>query len=102
MNKNTFHVLGEALPNSKLGSMFGIPCYKVGPKPYILWYQEQLVCKLPEPLRSYALNLTGAELFCPKTGGQPMRNWVQLPPEQADQWLVFAEVAREWVLSESE
>ena len=93
-----FEEIGNAIVYSKRGSMFGVLCYKYQRKPFILFYQGQMVCKLFGAAREEALALSGASLFNPKNS-RPMGNWVQLPIDQIDSWACFADVAYEFAIA---
>ena len=92
-----FEQIGESIVGSKRGGMFGVLCFKYQRKPFILWYEGQMVCKLFGAAKQEALELEGSSLFNPKNHSRPMGNWVQLPIEQADSWACWAEMAYEFV-----
>jgi hypothetical protein len=53
-----------------------------------------MVFKLPDPIaHGEALKLQGAHLFDPGGNGRPFKEWVVIPPEHADEWPRFAELA---------
>ena len=95
-----FEEIGDAIADSKRGSMFGVLCYKYQRKPFILFYQGQIVCKLFGAAREEALELPGTSLFNPKKHSRPMGNWVQLPIEIADSWACFAHLASEFAIAD--
>jgi hypothetical protein len=46
-----------------------------------------MVFKLTDPdTHARALAVPGAHLFDPSSEGKPFRQWVVVPPEQADEW----------------
>ena len=50
-----------------------------------------MVFKLTDPeAHRRALALPGAHLFDPSGRGEPFRQWVVVPPEQADEWEALA------------
>ena len=73
-------------------AMFGMPCLKIGGKAFAGSYDGGAVFKLPEPARSEALALAGAELFDP-SGQRPMKEWVVVPPAYAARWPALVRVA---------
>lgn len=80
------------------GAMFGKPCLKVpGGKAFACCFRDGVAFKLPEPARSEALGLPGAELFDPSGKGRPMKEWVQVPVDHADGWPELADEARRHV-----
>lgn len=94
-----YDAIGRSMPDSRPGVMFGVPCYEVGRRPYIMLYEKQLVCKLFGEAHAEALALPGASLFNPRGNARPMGNWVQLPFAQAEHWKRFARLAFEFVQS---
>ncbi len=77
--------------------MFGIPCFKIGRRPFIMFYENHLVCMLFDEAHAEAIGLEGATLFNPKGNAKAMGNWVQIPFAHADQWERFAIVAHDVV-----
>ena len=76
------------------GQMFGCPGFRaVGKGKFFatLWGGD-LVFKLAEPELSQALALPDAEQFAPMPG-RPMKEWVRVPPTNADQWPALAHAA---------
>ncbi|HEY3001944.1 MAG TPA: hypothetical protein VGJ44_06305 [Kribbellaceae bacterium] len=78
------------------GSMFGMPCLKVGKKMLGGIWGDAMNFKLPPRAREAALALPGAEPFDPGMG-RPMKEWVVVPLAQADRWPELAEQALEYV-----
>jgi len=99
MERELFDQIGAAIAESKRSSMFGVPCYKVGRKPFIMFYDQQIVCKLFDDLHAEAMALAGTTLFNPKGNAKPMGNWVQIPGDHADRWAYFAQAAWHFVQS---
>jgi len=97
---NTFDQIGELLTDKKRSSMFGIPCYKVGRKPFIMFYDNEIVCKLIGQAHSEAMILKGATLFNPKRNTKPMENWVRIPFLYSEKWKYFSKIAYEFVKNE--
>lgn len=56
-----------------------------------------MVFKLRDEAHSEALSLDGARLFDPSGKGRPMKEWVQLPYDYADQWQRFSIEAMDYV-----
>jgi hypothetical protein len=83
-------------PEVTPGKMFGMPCLKRGGKVVAgHWKDGGLTVKLPdETAREQALGIEGATLFDPGMG-RPMREWVLVPPAQADRWDELVERALE-------
>jgi hypothetical protein len=78
------------------GSMFGMPCLKVGRKVLAGMYGDAMTFKLPPEPREKALALPGAEPFDPGMG-RPMKEWVLIPLEQKSTWPTYAAEALEYV-----
>ena len=78
------------------GSMFGMPCLKVGKKVLAGMFGDAMTFKLPPEPRGRALALPGAEPFEPGMG-RPMKEWVVIPLEQSAAWPDYAAEALEYV-----
>ena len=95
-----FNQVGELLVQRKKSSMFGVPCFKIGRKPFIMFYDNQIVCKLFGEVHREAMQLNGTTLFNPKENDKPMGNWVQIPFLHSDKWEYFAKLAYDFVENE--
>jgi hypothetical protein len=78
------------------GSMFGMPCLKVGKKVLAGMFGDAMTFKLPPEPREKALGLPGAEPFDPGMG-RPMKEWVVIPLAQSEAWPEYAAEALEYV-----
>jgi hypothetical protein len=78
------------------GTMFGMPCLKIGKKVVAGMYGDAMTFKLPPAPREKALTLPGAEAFDPGMG-RPMKEWVLIPLAQSAVWPDFATDALEYV-----
>ena len=78
------------------GSMFGMPCLKVGKKVLAGMFGDAMTFKLPPEPREKALALPGAEPFDPGMG-RPMKEWVVIPLAQSAAWPDYAADALEYV-----
>jgi hypothetical protein len=67
------------------GSMFGMPCLKVGKKVLAGMFGDAMTFKLPPEPRKKALALPGVEPFDPGMG-RPMKEWVLVPATQSGEW----------------
>jgi len=92
-----FHEIGRSIADSKKSNMFGVLCYKLGRRPYILFHQDEIICKLFEEASQEAMELEGAAYFAPMGPDKPMRNWVQIPFVHQEQWPMYAQLAFEFV-----
>jgi hypothetical protein len=73
--------------------IFGMPCLKRSGRVFAGFPRTGLgmVFKLPDPdAHARALALPGAHLFDPGGRGEPFRQWVVVPPDQADEWETLA------------
>jgi hypothetical protein len=69
--------------------IFGMPCLKQGGRVVCGFPRSGggMVFKLTNPeAHARALALPGAHLFDPSGRGEPFKQWVVVPPEQADEW----------------
>ena len=78
------------------GQMFGMPTLKAGSKAFAERFQEAMVFKLSGDAHGRALALSGAHLFDP-SGMRPMKEWVVVPPDHADEWHGLAREALKYV-----
>ena len=78
------------------GSMFGMPCLKIGKKVLAGMYGDGMTFKLPPEPRAKALDLPGVEQFDPGMG-RPMKEWVRIPLDQSAVWPEYAAEALEYV-----
>ena len=84
---------GDVVPSK----MFGMPCIKVNGKAFAGLYHSDMTFKLAGDSHAKALDLEGACLFDPSHMGRPMKEWVQVPFENAEMWREFAESALQYV-----
>jgi hypothetical protein len=67
--------------------VFGMPCVKRSGRVVFGLSRTGMVFKLTDPAaHARALSVPGAHLFDPSGQGKPFRQWVVVPPEQADEW----------------
>ena len=92
-----FVSVGEGIKDSKKSQLFGKPCFKIGKKAFICFFQSEMVFKLSGTSHQDALSLGGAQLFDPSGKGRPMKEWVQLPFDYKSQWKGFAKQAVSYV-----
>jgi hypothetical protein len=81
--------------DAERGQMMGMPVVKRNGKIALgLASGDAAVFKLPDPIaHGEALKLSGAHLFDPGGQGRAFKEWVVIPPEHADEWPRFAELA---------
>ena len=77
----------------KASSMFGMPTLKLDGKALAGIHGDAMVFKLSGEGHADALRLPGAHLFDPSGMGRPMKAWVAVPAEQAEEWERLAELA---------
>ncbi len=92
-----FEAIGNNIEGSTKGQLFGKPCYKIGKKAYVCFFQNEMVFKLKGENHADALSLDGSQLFDPSGKKRPMKEWVQVPYEYAEQWETFAKQAFTYV-----
>jgi hypothetical protein len=91
--------IGRNINEAQESQMFGKPCFKINGKAFICFFQDCLVCKLAGTDHKDALSLDGAVLFDPAGKGRAMKEWVQIPYTQKENWGKFAHSAAEYVKS---
>jgi len=92
-----FTAIGLKVDGSAKSQMFGKPCFKVGGKAYVSFFQDEMVFKLEGDAHKAALSLDGAQLFNSSGKGRPMKEWVQVPYSDHEQWSSLAVAARAYV-----
>ena len=80
-------------PGIEESKFFGFRSLTVVGKTVVVLFDNKLVFKLEEVDRQAALRLHDAALWNPY--GRTKKNWVQLPPTQAQAWPKFFSKARE-------
>ena len=79
------------------GKMFGMPSMFINRKAFAgLVNSGAMVFKLGGDAHAKALAIPGAHLFEPMPG-RPMKEWVEVPVDQASQWERLARAALEYV-----
>jgi len=96
-SETQFHTICTALTDAEKGQLFGKPCYKIGGKAFACFFEDCMVFKLSDDAHSNALARDGAQLFDPSKKGRPMKEWVQVPFDYADQWGNWANSALAYV-----
>jgi len=89
--------LDALYPNIRLGKVFGERCIKVNSKVFAVYSENCMIFKLKGEERATALNLKDAHLFDPSGRNQPMKEWVQVPFMHAQEWILLAKRALEYV-----
>lgn len=92
-----FDLAGSSVEGAKRSNMFGVTCYKLGRRPFVLFVDEEIVCKLFDASKEEALALEGAHYFCPMGADKPMTNWVHICTRHAQHWEYFASDAARFV-----
>ncbi len=74
-------------PNIRRSKVFGMPCLKRSGRVIAGFTRSSMVFKLTDPeAHARALAIPGAHLFDPSGRGEHFRQWVVVPPAQADEW----------------
>ena len=91
--------IGQNIKDAEQSQMFGKPCFKIGGKAFICFFQNEMVFKLKLNGESHndALSLDGSQLFDPSGKKRPMKEWVQVPFDYSANWTAFAKSAMEYV-----
>ena len=74
-------------PDCRASQVFGMPCVKRSGRVVFGLSRTGMVFKLTDPeTHARALAVPGAHLFDLSGEEKPFRQWVVVPPEQADEW----------------
>ena len=77
--------------DARASRVFSMPCVKRAGKVVFGLSRTGMVFKLTDPdAHARALAVPGAHLFDPSGRGQPFRQWVVVPPNQAGEWEALA------------
>lgn len=87
----------QQIENTEQSQMFGKPCFKIGKKAFVAFFQDEMVFKLDGVAHAQALALAGAQLFDPAGNGRAMKQWVQVPFAHQQLWDGLARQAGEYV-----
>jgi len=96
-SEDVFHQVATQISGSEKSQMFGKPCYKIGGKAFVCFFQDEMVFKLNDPHKTEALALDGSSLFDPSGKGRAMKEWVQLPVVHEQYWSNYAGLAAKYV-----
>jgi hypothetical protein len=78
-------------PGARRSKVFGMPCVKRSGRVVFGLSRTGMVFKLTDvEAHARALAVPGAHLFDPSGRGEPFRQWVVVPPEQAAEWEALA------------
>ncbi len=92
-----FHKIAAAMPDSKVGHMFGALCIKNNHgKSFVMMWKDELVVKLNKTEGDNVLRLKGTKYFEPMEG-RPMKEWIQIPAHYSGQWKGLAEKSFKYV-----
>ena len=92
-----FNQLTHEIPDVKPGKMFGALCMKTpNGKSAAMFWKDNIVVKLSGDNLQEALSLSGTKLFEPMEG-KPIKEWVQIPFAEKDEWKKFALISVESV-----
>ncbi len=92
-----YTLIGKELEDAEQSQMFGKPCFKIGGKAFVCFFQNEMVFKLNGETHSEALSLDGSQLFDPSGKTRPMKEWIQVPFDYSDHWTDYARSAMEYV-----
>ncbi|MDC1540639.1 hypothetical protein N8480_08235 [Flavobacteriaceae bacterium] len=90
-------IIGQNIKDAEQSQMFGKPCFKIGGKAFVCFFQNEMVFKLTGELHSEALSLDGSQLFDPSGKKRPMKEWVQVPFVYSNNWAEYSKSAMEYV-----
>ncbi|MGB1247588.1 MAG: hypothetical protein ACPG4Z_01790 [Chitinophagales bacterium] len=96
--ENYYSEVGNSIEGATKSQMFGKPCFKMGKKAFVCFFQDCMVFKLTGENHQEALSFDGSILFDPSGKGRAMKEWVQVPFEYKDTWAQFAKAAAEYVI----
>lgn len=97
MGDQLYQEIGEALGKKHeiaTGQMFGKPCLKINNKAFAAFFKGEMVFKLGrEEIKLLQEKYIGSVNWDPSGKKRPMKDWLQIPYEYKDDWLVLAKQA---------
>ena len=87
---------GHAFSDAVESQMFGKPCFKIGGKAFLCYFNDCMVFKLKGDAHAGAIALNGAVLFDPSGKGRAMKEWVQVPFQHKAKWAGLAKAAYDY------
>jgi hypothetical protein len=97
-NEEAFDAAGLASGGEK-SQMFGKPCYKIGGKAFLCFFENCAVFKLGGDPFKTAMGFSGSKLFDPSGKGRAMKEWVQVKGIHQAEWKKLAKAACTFVKS---
>lgn len=94
-----YHNVCAQILEVEKSQFFGKPCYKIGKKAFVSFFQNEMVFKLDGEDHAEAIALADAHLFDPSGKGRAMKAWVQVPFEHKNEWQRLAQQACDFVAS---
>ncbi|UIR54668.1 hypothetical protein LZQ00_10310 [Sphingobacterium sp. SRCM116780] len=82
--------IAQSLKDTVQSQMFGKPCFKIGNKAFVCFFQNEMVFKLSGDIHTEALRLDGSQLFDPSGKKRPMKEWVQVSYDHKEKWTAYA------------
>ena len=95
--ENLYISIGQNIKDAEQSQMFGKPCFKIGGKAFVCFFNNEMVFKLTGEKHIEALSLNESQLFDPSGKKRPMKEWVQVPFDYSDNWKEYAESAKKYV-----
>jgi hypothetical protein len=92
-----FVSIGQGLPDTEQGQLFGKACFKAYGKAFICFFKNEMVFKLTGVVRTEALELEGSKLFDPSGKNRPMKEWIQVSAQHQEKWPLFAKEALKYL-----
>lgn len=102
MSQKLYNQIGEELNDlfdSSAGKMFGKPCLKTaGNKAFAAYFKEAMVFKLGnEEIAFLKDKYPNSTNWDPSDKKRPMKDWLQIPADFKDDWLILAKQAHNYV-----
>ena len=93
--------IGQKLKGAEQSQMFGKPCFKVGGKAFMSFFDNEMVFKLTGDAHADALSHDASKQFDPSKKGRLMKEWVQVPADYKSKWAEYAKAAMQYVESQN-
>lgn len=84
------------------GQMFGKPCLKVNGKAFAAYFKGDMAFKIGrEEVAPMLQKFAGSQNWDPSGKGRPMKDWLHVPAEFAEQWQALSKDACSFVEANS-
>ena len=101
MSEHIYIEIGQQFANkyrTSVGQMFGKPCLKTEKKAFAAFFKGEMVFKLgQQEINLLKDKYTGSVNWDPSGKKRAMKDWLQVPIDYSDDWVILAKQALDYV-----